>query len=781
MDPLFKELSDNINGFELNHETNLPSSDQYPDPTNGFKFVDDSHQYPNVINGFDFVHDSDQYPNLTNGFKFEADSPDLNFADLPFLGSDLGSGNSALPPSSDSPAVSSPSDDGEDPLLKYISQVLLEEDLEGKSCMFRDSLALQAAEKSFSEALGEKFPPSPNQVPFLDSPDGTFSSNFSDNSSHGSTSMGTGSSVDPQFFADLQSQLPFNYFSQSNLESGSHSLNNSSDGFSTNYNVLGDPSLETLLVSNIFSDKESVMQFNRGVEEASKFLPSNSNLLIDLESYTSAPAREEVATEVVVKAEKGGEKENSLNGSRGRKRDEIELEDGMRSNKQSAVYVEETDELSEMFDKVLLSTHGEKMECCLGSVNEVLQNGAKACLEQNEQSQGSNGGKARGKKQGNRKEEVDLRSLLILCAQAVSSNDVRTATELLKQIRQHSSPTGDGSQRLAHYFADGLEARLAGTGTQRYTALGSKKTSAADMLKAYQVYFQCCPFKKLSILFAINRIMNAAENAKTLHLIDFGISYGFPWPLMIQHISARPGGPPKLRVTGIELPQPGFRPAERVEETGRRLKKYCERFNVPFEYNAIAQKWETIQIEDLKLENDEVRAVNTLFRFKNLLDETVVDSSPRNTVLNLIRKIKPAVFVQAVVNGSYNAPFFVTRFREALFHFSALFDMFEDNLPSDNQERLMYEKEFLGREAMNVIACEGSERVERPESYKQWQVRNTRAGFRQMPIEEKIMNKFRGKLKAWYNKDFVLDQDGGWMLLGWKGRIVYASSCWVPA
>ncbi|CAI0539832.1 unnamed protein product [Linum tenue] len=43
------------------------------------------------------------------------------------------------------------------------------------------------------------------------------------------------------------------------------------------------------------------------------------------------------------------------------------------------------------------------------------------------------------------------------------------------------------------------------------------------------------------------------------------------------------------------------------------------------------------------------------------------------------------------------------------------------------------------------------------------------------------IKKVRGKMKSMYHKDFVLDQDGNWMLQGWKGRIIYASSCWVPA
>lgn len=143
--------------------------------------------------------------------------------------------------------------------------------------------------------------------------------------------------------------------------------------------------------------------------------------------------------------------------------------------------------------------------------------------------------------------------------------------------------------------------------------------------------------------------------------------------------------------------------------------------------------------------------------------------------------MNPDVFIHSVINGSYNSPFFVTRFREALFHFSSAFDMLDANIPRDNQERKDFEQEFLGREIMNVIACEGVERVEKPETYKQWQVRTMRAGFKILPLSQELLRKFKCKVKAHYHKDFVIEEDGQWMMQGWKGRTFCASSCWVPA
>lgn len=173
--------------------------------------------------------------------------------------------------------------------------------------------------------------------------------------------------------------------------------------------------------------------------------------------------------------------------------------------------------------------------------------------------------------------------------------------------------------------------------------------------------------------------------------------------------------------------------------------------------------------------------VNCLYRLKNLSDETVSVNCPRDAVLRLIRRINPNIFIHGVVNGTYNAPFFLTRFREALFHFSSLFDMLEANVPREDPYRLMFENGLFGRDAVNVIACEGVERVERPETYKQWQVRNRRAGFKQLPLATELLNRVKEMVKKEYHKDFVVDEDGKWVLQGWKGRILHGVSCWVPA
>ncbi|XP_030464403.2 scarecrow-like protein 34 [Syzygium oleosum] len=794
MDPLDLDYSDCINVDDLPIDSHAfsPNPDQYPSLSDGF-FLDDpfldltSSDTAFLSNKVDPVYD------------LPSRSIDLDIGELIFPSTSVSSDGRPFGPSMSSSSAQSiggdslsPSGDidSSDPVLKYISQMLMEENMEEQPWV-ADQVALQNAEKSLYDALGQQHSELSDQSPsqldlshYMESSNSNLSGSSGAHGSYDATSVTVSSSdsADANILYPIEehshagqekSDLDF----QSNVDSSSQLLSNSSSSIA-NYDDGSTESLHELLVKSIFSDSESMIQFKKGLEEASKFLPTNNQLGINPKDSTlssetkKGTPRMRINEEINMKGSSDG-----FMGLKNHERDENAFEEG-RANKQTALYTEES-ELSDLFDKVLLCSENGGAMC---SGDKSGETGPSKDIRPQRNKRGSNRGRGRGKKQGS-KNTVDLRTLLSLCAQAISTSDFRTANELLKQIRENSSPSGDGSQRMAHYFADGLEARLVDNKTRTqdfYSTVVSRRTSAADILKAYHLHLSMCPFKKFSICFANYMILRLAEKATTLHIIDFGIGFGFQWPILIQKLSSRSEGPCKLRITGIELPQAGFRPAERIEETGRRLKKYCERFNVPFEFNCIASRnWESIKLEDLKIQSDETIAVNCLDRFRNLLDETVEDNNPRDAVLNLIRQIKPDIFVHAVGSGSHNSPFFATRFREALFHMSALYDMYDAILDGDSEERLVFEREFHGREIMNVVACEGSERVERPETYKQWQVRHMRAGFKALPLDQELMKLFRSKMKEWYHKDFVLDEDGNCMLQGWRGRIIYCSSCWV--
>ena len=250
-----------------------------------------------------------------------------------------------------------------------------------------------------------------------------------------------------------------------------------------------------LHVPHLYSESQSILQFNKGVDEASRFLPSGNDLFRNLDVTNFLQQETKLGTgDSSVKVEKDDE-ESLVARSKGKKQSSREERDEERSSKQAAVYTESTLR-SGMFDLFLLHSVGEGRNH-LSARREAFRNYASKKMPSNGQSKASNSGKGRAKKKNEKKEVVDLGTLLVLCAQAVAADDHRYAHELLRQIRQHSTPFGDGNQRLANVFADGLEARLAGTGSQIYKGLISKRTSAADILKAYHLYLAACPFVRL--------------------------------------------------------------------------------------------------------------------------------------------------------------------------------------------------------------------------------------------------------------------------------------------
>ncbi|KAF0896935.1 hypothetical protein E2562_030784 [Oryza meyeriana var. granulata] len=661
-----------------------------------------------------------------------------------------------LPPT---PHDDDPSND--DLLLPFISRMLCEEDIDDKFFyQYPDHPVLLNALQPYARILE--------------------TSSSSDDTSASATNNTTNSSDD----SGANTAWPYNPIELSQLlQSPPHPdplpmpdghddlittfLSPNGDGGATQRATDEDADLQQLFVGAHNMEMLN-MAFLKGREEASKFLPSNNNLLAGFEGGARLKEEPVVDDTTFMFGGSGG-------GGRGRKNrhgeDDLEAETG-RSTKLMVPEQEDTAAAREMFDEIMLNGY----EVFIKGMAE-LRLAMDSEAEKSTRNVNGTGRKASRAKAA----VVDLHTLLIHCAQAVATGDRRSATELLKQIKQHSSARGDATQRLASCFAEGLEARLAGTGSQVYQSLMAKRTSAVDFLKAYKLFTAACCVKKVNFIFSNKTIYNAVAGRRKLHIVDYGVHYGFQWPGLFKLLAAREGGPPEVRMTGIDLPQPGFRPADQINETGRRLSNCACQFGVPFKFHAIAARWETVRRDDLDVDPEEVLVVNCHHGLNNLQDESVVvdSASPRDVVLGNIRDMRPQVFVQGVVNGAYGAPFFVTRFREALFFYSAQFDMLDATIPRDNDGRLLIERDILGRSALNVIACEGADRVDRPETYKQWQVRNHRDGLTQLPLDPQLVQVVRDKVSNFYHRDFVIDVDHNWLLQGWKGRILYAISTWV--
>uniref|UniRef100_A0A0A8ZZJ0 Uncharacterized protein n=1 Tax=Arundo donax TaxID=35708 RepID=A0A0A8ZZJ0_ARUDO len=311
--------------------------------------------------------------------------------------------------------------------------------------------------------------------------------------------------------------------------------------------------------------------FLKGMEDAKKFLPTNSSILIDLEATSgehlprdSKPVSGFIASQVnkeeaVVGMSMFRERDDGRGCKNRHHEEDLEAETG-RNSKLMMPEQEETG-ARELFDEI--------MSCNIEEFMKRMKDLRIAMDSKSEKNSRSSGKGARGR-QGVH-EVVDLRTMLIHCAQAVAMGDRRSAAEMLKQIKQHSSPRGDATQRLAHCFAEGLEARLAGIGSQVYQSLMAKRTSVVEFLKAYKLFMVASCIKKVKVMFSNTTISDAVAGKSKLHIVDYGVQYGLQWPGLLLSLAQRDGGPPEVRLTGID-------PHSLVSTQPTRLRKQAAGF-----------------------------------------------------------------------------------------------------------------------------------------------------------------------------------------------------------
>nr|AGT17321.1 hypothetical protein SHCRBa_149_L06_R_280 [Saccharum hybrid cultivar R570] len=274
-----------------------------------------------------------------------------------------------------------------------------------------------------------------------------------------------------------------------------------------------------------------------------------------------------------------------------------------------------------------------------------------------------------------------LDDIMLYGYKEVAVNNHSRARELLKQIMHRASETGDATQRLAQCFTKGLEARLVGTGSLLWELLMAERPSVVEFIKASNLYYEACCFNKVALAFSKMTVMQAMVGKSRLHIVDYG------------------------------LPKPKSYPTEKIEEIGCLLGRCAHEFGLPsFKFHTIKTNWEDACIEDLNIAADEVLVVNDLFSFSTLTDESISFDglSPRDIVLNNISKMRPHVFIQSVYNCSYGSSF-LSRFREMLFYYMAMFDIFDATIPRDSRSRMVLEQIVLGRSAVNALSCEGAD------------------------------------------------------------------------
>ncbi|GFQ02370.1 scarecrow-like protein 1 [Phtheirospermum japonicum] len=307
---------------------------------------------------------------------------------------------------------------------------------------------------------------------------------------------------------------------------------------------------------------------------------------------------------------------------------------------------------------------------------------------------------------------------------------------------------GEPSERIAAYMVEALAARLSISGKGLYKALKCKEQPSS--------------FKD--------------ENR--VHIVDFDINQGSQYYTLLQTLAKSPfGKSAHLKLTGVDDPESVQRPVGGLRVIGQRLEQLAEDLNLSFEFRAVASETALVSPSMLDRQPGEALIVNFAFQLHHMPDESVSTVNLRDQLLRMVKSLGPKLVTVVEQDVNTNTAPFLTRFSEAYSYYSAVFESLEATLKRDSQDRMNVEKQCLARDIINVVACEGEERIERYEVAGKWRARMSMAGFSACPISRDVKDEIKGLIKM-YSERFRVKEETGGLHFGWEDKILIVSSAW---
>jgi len=375
---------------------------------------------------------------------------------------------------------------------------------------------------------------------------------------------------------------------------------------------------------------------------------------------------------------------------------------------------------------------------------------------------------------------MDLKQVLYFCAEAISENKLSTAESLMDALGKRVSVAGSPIERLAAYLLEGLRARLEFSGYTIYKKLRCEQPTSSELLSYMHILYLKCPYYKFAYISANVAIQKALWNEPIIHIIDFQIAMGTQWMLLIKSLAHRPGGPPLVRITGVDDPHSAYARGGGLEVVGERLTKEAKLCGVPFEFHAAAMSGCKVNRDSLKVRpGEEALAVNFPYMLHHMPDESVSTTNHRDRLLRLVKSLSPRIVTLVEQESNTNTPPFLQRFRETLDYYAAMFESIDVALPREDKKRINAEQHCLARDIVNMVACENEERVERHEPFGKWRARFDMAGFQQLPLSPAVNDAIWGLMREFDRNYRVRVQDcPGALFLGWKERDLVTFSTW---
>ncbi|KAJ9675129.1 hypothetical protein PVL29_024184 [Vitis rotundifolia] len=369
------------------------------------------------------------------------------------------------------------------------------------------------------------------------------------------------------------------------------------------------------------------------------------------------------------------------------------------------------------------------------------------------------------------------KQLLFDCAAALAEGNIDGASAMISELRQKVSIQGDPPQRIAAYMVEGLAARMAFSGKCLYKALKCKEPPSLDRLSAMQILFEVCPCFRFGLTAANGAITETFKDEKRVHIVDFEINQGSQYILLLQSLAEQPGKKPHIRLTGVDDPDSIQRAVGGLKVIGQRLENLAEDLNLSFEFQAVASKTSNVTPGMLNCKPGEALVVNFAFQLHHMPDESVSTVNQRDQLLRMVKSLNPKLVTIVEQDMHTNTAPFFPRFVEAYNYYSSMFDSLDATLPRDSQDRVNVERQCLARDIVNIVACEGEERVERYEAAGKWRARMMMAGFTSCPMSQNVSDTVR-KLIREYSERYTAKEEMGALHFGWEDKSLIFASAW---
>ncbi|KAF3325517.1 scarecrow-like protein 23 [Carex littledalei] len=365
---------------------------------------------------------------------------------------------------------------------------------------------------------------------------------------------------------------------------------------------------------------------------------------------------------------------------------------------------------------------------------------------------------------------LHLLTLLLQCAEAVSTDRLTDAFHLLPEITELSSPFGSSPERVGAYFSDALHSRIISSCLGTYPPLPLMPHHAWKLSHAFQSYNALSPLVKFSHFTANQAIYQALEGVDRVHVVDLDIMQGLQWPALFHILASRPGKLRSVRITGLGAS------AELLDATGRRLSDFAAALGIPFEFCPVEGKIGDVRNASVFAPwyENEVTVVHWMHHC--LYDVTGSDVS----TIQLLKSLRPKLITIVEQDlGQGQGGDFLGRFVGALHYYSALFDALGDGASTESLERHDVERQLFGAEIRNILAVNGPKRTKEAK-VERWGEELRGAGFEPVSLAGNPAAQAGLLLGMFPWKGYTLVEENGCLKLGWKDLSLLTASAWRP-